>query len=222
MVKPMKSANFTFGGKPSKKLRDTGPNDTRSASARTWRESVELERGRWASCGEIAPPQAPIAAREAARPEEPRTGVVRRMHVAPSQLESGPLPSREPSGKLRVARPHEDSSGSPTSNWRCLEWGQSSQERRPRRDSKVTIVQLSPGGDLLRQNGPATWLPDAGDFVHRMSRLVAQGLGFDRCRALYLRSSNAVLTVAEAGDQVIAVSGPVRSMTNVLRRAGLE
>jgi hypothetical protein len=83
-------------------------------------------------------------------------------------------------------------------------------------------VQLSRGGDLVRQNGPDTWLPEAGDFVHRMSRLVAQGLGFERCRALYLRSSNAVLTVAEAGEKVMAVSGPVCSMTNVLRRAGLE
>jgi hypothetical protein len=83
-------------------------------------------------------------------------------------------------------------------------------------------VQLSSGGDLVRQNGPDAWLPEAGDFMHRMAGLVAQGLGFDQCRSLCLKSPNAVLTVAEAGPNVVAVTGPVGSMTNVLRRAGLE
>jgi hypothetical protein len=87
----------------------------------------------------------------------------------------------------------------------------------------VTIVQLSKNGDLLRQNGPDAWLPEAGDFVQRMSRLLAQGLGFRRCRSVCLKGASAVLAVTEAGDShVVAVSGPVRSLGNVLRRAGLE
>jgi hypothetical protein len=87
----------------------------------------------------------------------------------------------------------------------------------------VTIVQLSKNGDLIRQNGPDAWLPEAGDFVQRMSRLLAQGLGFERCRSLCLKGATSVLAVTEAGDsKVVAVSGPVRSMTNVLRRAGIE
>jgi hypothetical protein len=67
------------------------------------------------------------------------------------------------------------------------------------------------------------WLPDAADFVHRMALLVAQGLGFDRRRGVCLRSATAVLPVSEAGPtRVVAVSGPQRRMSNVLRRVGLE
>ncbi|HTV23660.1 MAG TPA: hypothetical protein VMG12_33450, partial [Polyangiaceae bacterium] len=110
-----------------------------------------------------------------------------------------------------------------SSEWRCLEeWGQPSKERRMR-SSKVTIVQLSKNGDLVRQNGPDAWLPEAGDFIQRMSRLLAHGLGFERCRSLCLKGASSVLTITEAGDtKVVAVSGPARSMANVLRRAGLE
>lgn len=91
------------------------------------------------------------------------------------------------------------------------------------RNTKVTIAQLSRNGDLIRQNGPDVWLPEAADFVQRMSRLLAQGLGFERCRSVCLKGSSSVLTVTEAGDtKVVAVTGPVRSMAKVLERAGIE
>jgi hypothetical protein len=107
--------------------------------------------------------------------------------------------------------------------WRCLEWGQPSREERPRRNPKVTIVQLSANGELVRQNGPEEWLPEAGDFMHRMSALVARGLGFERCRSICLKSPSAALAVSEAAEgKTMVVSGPHRSLANVLRRAGLE
>jgi len=125
--------------------------------------------------------------------EEPRTGVVRRVEA---------------------------------NGWSCLEW--KAPAKRPRRSrpeatsAKVTIVQLSIEGDLLRQNGPDGWLPEAGDFMHRMSTLLARSLGFDECRSLCLRNENAVLAVSSVGSsKVVAVSGPARSMANVLRRVGL-
>jgi hypothetical protein len=125
-------------------------------------------------------------------------------------------------GKARAGRPSENLGGG-VDGWRCLTWDRTKQERRVTSRSKVTIVQLSQSGDLVRQNGPDAWLPDAGDFVHRMARLVAHGLGFERCRSLCLRGQQTVLAVSEAGDKrLVAVSGPLRSMTNVLRRAGLE
>jgi hypothetical protein len=126
--------------------------------------------------------------------EEPRTGVVRRVE---------------------------------TRGWSCLEWkAPGKPPRRPRADApaaKVTIVQLSGEGELLRQNGPDGWLPEAGQFMHRMSTLLARSLGFEECRSLCLRNETAVLAVSSAGSsKVVAVSGPARSMANVLRRAGMS
>jgi hypothetical protein len=136
-----------------------------------------------------------LHAQKAARGvDEPRTGVVRRVE---------------------------------SSSWRCLEW-EASAKPRPRRPprakaSKVTIVQLSVEGDLIRQNGPDSWLPEAGDFMQRMSTLLARSLGFEGCRSLCLRGESAVLAVSAVGSsRVVAVSGPTRSMANVLRRVGLE
>jgi hypothetical protein len=78
-------------------------------------------------------------------------------------------------------------------------------------------------GRLIRQTGESSWLPEAGDFVHRMALLVAQGLGYDRCRGVCLRNQTAVLSVVEAGPtKVVAVAGPASQMPNVLRRMGLE
>jgi hypothetical protein len=56
-----------------------------------------------------------------------------------------------------------------------------------------------------------------------MAVLVAQGLGYDRCRGVCLQSATAVLSVSEAGPtRVVGVAGPQRRMSNVLRRVGLE
>jgi hypothetical protein len=230
MVKPMKSANATFGGNPTKQtadLRRPSESQERLPSAR---DGADVEPG-WARCEESTPPEAPVAdrrRRQPARSPQLRTGVVRRLEVRGSQRESGvierPLSRRDSNGKLRPAHVRGDRGAGHTGEWRCLEWGQEQHgEQRMTRNSKVTIVQLSRHGDLLRQNGPDVWLPEAGDFMNRMARLVAQAFGFARCRSVCLRSSSAVLTVAEAGDtKVVAVSGPLASMTNVLRRAGLE
>jgi hypothetical protein len=136
-----------------------------------------------------------MSERRARDAEEPRTGVVRR-------VESG--------------------------GWRCLEEWKAPQTQRPRRSAeastaRVTIVQLSTQGDLLRQNGPDSWLPEAGDFMHRMSTLLARSLGFAACRSLCIRNESAVLAVSSVGNsKVVAVSGPARSMANVLRRVGLS
>lgn len=229
----MKSANVHDGGKPSKQqheARRPSSSPTRLPSSAVPPIGAEVEQGRWASCEASALPEAPVAERrrpEPTHPDEPRTGVVRRMSVRSIERESGvtrrPSSRAESVGKRRAKVPDESRSSASPADWRCLEWGQAPKERRPKRNSKVTIVQLSSGGNLVRQNGPAAWLPDAGDFVHRMSRLVAQGLGFDRCLSVCLRSSSAALSITEAGDgQVVAVSGPLASMTHVLRRAGLE
>ena len=172
-----------------------------------------------------------------ARAEEPRTGVVRRVDFSSGERGAGvtgrglartaPASGRREQSPTPVIAPtgNEAAAGS-ARDWSCLEWGRAGKERllprRGKRNSKVTIVQLSRGGDLVRQNGPDAWLPEAGDFMHRMAGLVAQGLGFGQCRSVCLKNATAVLTVAEAGGKVVAVSGPVSSMTNVLRRAGLE
>ena len=61
------------------------------------------------------------------------------------------------------------------------------------------------------------------DFTPYDLVLLAQGLGFERCRSVCLKGASSALTVTEAGDtKVVVVNGPVRSMANVLRRAGLE
>lgn len=138
--------------------------------------------------------------------EEPRTGVVRRIEVEPAR------------SRAERAEPAPKSSGA----WRCLEWGEPSKRTAPRAP-EVSISQLSTGGHVLRQTGPDPWLPDATGFVHRMARLVAQGLGAERCRGVYLRGSAAALSVSEAGPgRVVGVSGPLCRMNNVLRRVGLE
>jgi hypothetical protein len=107
-----------------------------------------------------------------------------------------------------------------------LEWkAPGKPQRRPRPEpaaAKVTIVQLSGAGELLRQNGPDGWLPEASDFMHRMSTLLARSLGFAECRSLCLRNESAVLAVSSVGSsKVVAVSGPARSMANVLSRVGM-
>jgi hypothetical protein len=183
----------------------------------------------WGRCEEDAMPEAPEAplSRASASSEEPRTGVVRVMGRREGQSGARAVeraPAALPASEQRPERPRRERSKSSASEWRCLEaWSQPTKERRMRRSSKVTIVQLSRNGDLIRQNGPDAWLPEAGDFMQRMSRLLAQGLGFESCRSLCLRGASSVLTVTEAGDtKVVAVSGPTGSMGNVLRRAGLE
>jgi hypothetical protein len=240
----MKSSPLSFGGAPAKQQqRQHGPSQSQtrvSASA-----DAGVERGRWASCEGTAVPEAPVVRARQADPtpaartrserraevpasaDEPRTGVVRRVDFTSGErgasARSAPASGRRQQQPSSLGAPgsSELTAGS-SGDWSCLEWGRPAKERRGKRNSKVTIVQLSSGGDLVRQNGPDAWLPEAGDFMHRMAGLVAQGLGFEQCRSLCLKSASAVLTVAEAGPNVVAVSGPVGSMTNVLRRAGLE
>jgi hypothetical protein len=233
MVKPMKSANATFGRTLSKKPSDqraAAESQTRPTSMRSAGDGADVERGHWARCEQGTPPAVQggeLQSREAPSSDEPRTGVIRRADAASTERKSGvverPVARRPSTGKLRPTRPRGAGNGVRAGDWRCLEWGQPSRQRRMNENPKVTIAQLSQSGELLRQNGPAAWLPEAADFMHRMARLVAQGLGKTSCRSLCLRSTNAVLTVTEASEsKVIAVSGPMRSMTNVLRRAGLE
>jgi len=244
----MKSSNLSFGGAPPKQpQRQHSPSESQtrvSAGA-----EARGERGRWASCEGTALPEPPLvrarrvepptpvrlqAERRAEVPasaDEPRTGVVRRVDFSSGERGDGsrmparraPASGRREQQATPPSAPAESEPGAGSSgDWSCLEWGQPAKERRGKRNSKVTIVQLSSGGDLVRQNGPDAWLPEASDFMHRMAGLVAQGLGFEQCRSLCLKSASAVLTIAEAGPNVVAVSGPVGSMTNVLRRAGLE
>ncbi len=233
----MKSYSATFGGTPSK--REQGHRaPSQSQTRASTQVDTKVERGRWASCEGNALPEAPAARRveETQSPRrvspdaEPRTGVVRRVDF--SAGERGATRAAPASGR-RAQRPTpavapqgSDSAPGSAGDWSCLEWGRSDKERpsprRGKRNSKVTIAQLSRDGDLLRQNGPDAWLPEAGHFMHRMAGLVAQGLGFEQCRSVCLKSATAVLTVAEAGNNVVAVSGPSSSMSNVLRRAGLE
>ena len=244
----MKSISATFGGTPSKREQPhAAPSQSQTRASTS--TGGPIERGRWASCeGEPEALLAPAggAARTSARApvaerrrdtrvpaEEPRTGVVRRVDFSAGERRPGLVArSAPPSGRREqppapASTPRGAPSGSGSAgDWSCLEWGGSGNERLPprrgKRNSKVTIVQLAQSGELVRQNGPDAWLPEAGDFMHRMAGLVAQGLGLSQCRSLCLRSASAVLTVAEAGPNVVAVSGPVSSMTNVLRRAGLE
>jgi hypothetical protein len=208
---------------PHARSRPSGDSQTRSrgAPAPSAPPSTAPENGRWGRCEDDtpAPPVSPVSARASA--EEPRTGVVRRVafRAGPGLAAQRQAPEQERTERERESRPARGSG-----EWRCLEaWNQPSKERRQRRNAKVTIVQLSKNGDLIRQNGPDTWLPEAGDFVQRMSRLLAQGLGFERCRSVCLKGASSALTVTEAGDtKVVVVSGPARSMANVLRRAGIE
>ena len=234
----MKPANAPSSGAPTAPQARTARSSeshTRFAGAPTSSAGVTpspaasgpIQHARWGRCEEDAMPEAPEAplSRSSSSSEEPRTGVVRVMSRRQGQSGARAVArAAQAPGEPRSERPRSERSSSGPSGWRCLEeWGQPSKERRMRRSSKVTIVQLSRNGDLIRQNGPDAWLPEAGDFMQRMSRLLAQGLGFERCRSLCLKGASSVLTVTEAGDtKVVAVSGPSASMGNVLRRAGLE
>ncbi len=165
------------------------------------------------------------AAHEGAPREEPRTGVVRKVDVQPAAARPStrPLPSRVVSRAVgeRPSLPAESSTDSGT--WRCLEWGEKSRPRPAKRSSDVSVVQLSTSGKLLRQRGPDEWLPEAGEFVHRMAILVAQGLGFDDCTAVHLRGAANAISVSQAGPaKVVGVTGPLRQLSKVLRRVGLE
>lgn len=154
---------------------------------------------------------------------EPRTGVVRRiaptdrsdMHHASSQ--SGISPRRASRAKVKSEAPAPQ-----RRDWRCLEWPTTPSQRPAGAAPEISIAQLAKGG-VQRQSGPAEWLPEAADFVHRMASKVAAGLGFSRCRTLCLRASSSALSVTEASSSTImSVTGPIRHMGNVLRRAGLE
>jgi hypothetical protein len=243
----MKSADFTFAGMPSERndgARRPGQSQVRP-QLRQARSSARPEAERRAGPnasppnGAAAPRRASATSaprREPARPsqrsEEPSTGVVRR--VEPARAASVPAPRERDAranGHSQIVRREDARSESAARQsaeedvraWRCLEWGQPSREERPRRNPKVTIVQLSAGGELVRQNGPEAWLPEAGDFMHRMAALVARGLGFERCRSVCLKSPSATLAISEAAEgKTMVVSGPNRSLANVLRRAGLE
>lgn len=222
----MNPANASTRGTPAAphaKSRPSGESHTRSRVSPTPSApspSPAAEQGRWGRCEDDAP--APPEQPPSQSAEEPRTGVVRRVSFRsrPSPAVARPAPELAP----RAERGRESETALNSGEWRCLEaWSRPSKERRQRRNAKVTIVQLSKNGDLIRQNGPDAWLPEAGDFVQRMSRLLAQGLGFERCRSVCLKGASSVLTVTEAGDtKVVVVNGPVRSMANVLRRAGIE
>ena len=150
----------------------------------------------------------------------------------PARSQSRPGDGARPVGERRVAREGDEPRTGvvrrvDAGGWRCLEWKEPGKQPRRRRAetsaTKVTIVQLTAEGELLRQDGPDGWLPEAGDFTHRMSTLLARTLGFAQCRSLCLKNQDAVLAVSSVGNsKVVAVSGPTRSLANVLRRAGLQ
>ena len=164
--------------------------------------------------------------------DEPRTGVVRKV----GQTSGGVGGSRArqekrsfASGIVRRAEPanasNEPLERAKSRAWRCLEWAavpekaSSSEPPAPR----VSIAQITTQGELMRQSGPNEVLPETTRFMHRVATLIAQDLGFGRCRALCLRGPESALSVAQAGaTKVVGVTGPVRDMTNVLRRMDLE
>ena len=137
--------------------------------------------------------------------------------AAPSRL-PGSMPSNIPASSARG-----DHAASRSSDWRCLEWGERKAEPSSVATPRVSIAQITSEGALLRQSGPDEDLPETAEFVHRVSTLIAQSLGFRRCRALCLRGPNAALSVSETGHgKVMSVMGPLRQMANVLRRMDLE
>jgi hypothetical protein len=245
----MKSADFTLAGMPSERsegVRRPGQSQVR-AKLRHARANALPDAERRAvrsappSLSAAAPRRAPAessaqrASGHVRSREEPSTGVVQR--IDPARTRSVPAPGvpqeRRPTSKgdSQVVRREDAKRESAAERhdeedlraWRCLEWGQPPREERPRRNPKVTIVQLSASGELVRQNGPDAWLPEAGDFMHRMSTLVARGLGFERCRSICLKAPTTALAVSEANEaKIMVVSGSHRSLANVLRRAGLE
>jgi hypothetical protein len=239
----MKRANLPFGSPPPQREPDArrpGESHTRLATTR------QLERR---ATPRRPPPAAEAGMRRpkhVADSEEPRTGVVRRIDVPNARVRPSPAPTAAvPVARRADSRAHDEPSpaAAPKSSapprdhqqhgsarddaraWRCLEWGQLTiaKERRPRRDPKVSIAQLSAAGELVRHSGPETSLPETGEFMHKMASLIAQGFGFARCHSVCLKAQDTALSVSEVGDaRVMAVSGPLRSMNNVLRRAGLQ
>lgn len=187
-----------------------------------------------------------------ARSEEPRTGVVRKVNVqerktsgstltSEERREAGSgirarasIPSSSPSSRSLISNsptssrsgvpaPRGDRPASRSSDWSCLEWGERKSEPSSAAAPRVSIAQITSDGELLRQSGPDEALPETAEFVHRVSTLIAQSLGFKRCRAFCLRGRSAALSVSEAGHgKVVSVTGPLRQMTNVLRRMELE
>jgi len=146
--------------------------------------------------------------------EEPRTGVVRKVSAQSLEPRIVP-PSSNRRSDLRLAQ-------RASRGWRCLEPVQP-EEQRPRRDSSVSIAHVSLAGECLHQSGPDEWLPEAVEFVHRAALLVAQGLGFERCRSVCLQGPKSVLSVSDAGPSTVTgVTGPVRQLSNVLRIRGLK
>jgi hypothetical protein len=122
-------------------------------------------------------------------------------------------PGRRPSGVRPVPR-----------EWRCLELGQTEPPRQGRPgDSRVSISQLSISGERVRHSGSAEWLPDTTEFVHRAALLVAQGLGFERCRSVCLQGARSVLAVSDAGPSTVTgVTGPSEQLSKLLRQRGLK
>ena len=142
--------------------------------------------------------------------EEPRTGVVRKAVVP--EARSSTAPGIRPGLELRRARA-----------WRCLEPDPRRPVERPSGEALVSTAHLSFHGERLRNTGPHAWLPDATEFVHRASHLIARGLGFELCRGVCLQGAAAVLSVSIAGSStVVGVTGPARPMANVLRQRGLR
>jgi len=166
--------------------------------------------------------------------EEPRTGVVRKASahlsaqssaaqasaaqasaVPPSAVPPSAVPRSKRDSGVRLAQ-------RASSSWRCLEPAQP-EEHRSRSGSSVSIAQVSLEGRCLRQSGPDEWLPEAAEFVHRAALLVAQGLGFERCRSVCLQGRETVLSVSDSGPGTITgVTGPARQLANVLRSRGLK
>jgi hypothetical protein len=236
----MKRANLPFGSTPTPR----DPDARRPGESYTRLTSSQKVARRAAS--QPAAPEAVLRRRtDAANAEEPRTGVVRRIDMPHTpQRAASPGAAREARAGVR---PRSDVRGEPVPSagaragsasretdehqggravdraWRCLEWGQPAKEQRSRRDPKVSIAQLSLDGDLVRHSGPDAWLPETGDFMHKMAGLIARGFGFERCHSVCLKTERAVLAVSEVGGtKVMAVTGPARSLSNVLERAGLQ
>jgi hypothetical protein len=237
----MKRANLPFGSPPPQREPDArrpGESHTRLASTR------QLERRALPQRLPAAPEAGPRRPKYIADGEEPRTGVVRRIDVPNARVRPSPAPAaasaqpaarrgdnrarNEPAAAPKPSAPPRDhlqhgSTRDDARAWRCLEWGQPPKERRPRRNPKVTIAHLSASGELLRHHGPDASLPETGAFMHKLASLIAQGFGFVSCSSVCLKADSNALSVSEVGDtRVVAVSGPLESMNNVLRRAGLE
>lgn len=167
--------------------------------------------------------------------EEPRTGVVRKFTAGAARgSDPSPSPGARPITLIRARQRADASSVRPIrsgssedsvndGSWRCLEGPHHDGAAMDRQDSEVTRAQLSARGEVLRQHGTEEWLPDSAKFVHRLSQLVAHGLGFERCVEACLRGRNAVLAVSgTSSGKIVAVTGPVRRFSNVLRRVGLQ